>query len=132
MKTRKYLIASVGLTIIPIVIVGAIFHVGLIYLAVAVMSTLVTTTYLGKCLHPSSRTTGKSFWIFILLSLIFVGGAVNFAFVFVDEGWRWSDLLYFIFPSIMVPHLLWFAFKCQRKGSASGANGAHSDVVVDR
>ncbi len=70
--TRKYLIASMGLTIVPIAIAGVVFHLSLIFIIVPALFVLIATVYFGKGLYPRRRSVKSSFWAFILLSLIFL------------------------------------------------------------
>lgn len=108
-----------GLTVLSIVVAGRIFKVGWLYLAVPVLFVLIGTIWFGKRLYSSPRRNENSFWTFILLSAVFSGTTAHFLLVSIREGWRWGDVEDLIFPAAMVPYLLWFAFKYQRKESTS-------------
>lgn len=126
---RKYLIASMGLTVLSIIVAGRIFKVGWLYITVPVLCVLIATIWFGKRLYSSPRRNESGFWVLIMLSVIFSGTTAHFLVESIREGWRWGDVVDLIFPALMVPYLLWFAFKYQRRGSISGANADQTDVV---
>lgn len=113
--TRQYVIfGAMGASLVAIVVMGRVFHIGLLFIFFAVLAVFLAMGYAWKRLR-SVQSKSKMFWSVLEASVVFFAGAVYGIVESLREGWQWTDLLYLIVPVAMGSYLLWFALRIRRK-----------------
>ena len=113
---QNLILSAMGAWAVMIAVAGSIFHIGIVIVVAAVSSLLLVMVFIWRR-SRATQPISKTFWAVLEASLIFFAGALYGFWESLREGWRWTDLLYLIFPLAMGSYLLWFALRIRRKAS---------------
>jgi uncharacterized membrane protein len=111
---QRITMLALSATIMSLIVVGRLFHIGFLYVAVGVVSILFAILYTWtRSLQPRPPT--KTFWVVLEAGIVFVCGAIYGAVQAWRGGWQWGDLIALLFPLVMGTLLVRFAFKILHK-----------------
>ncbi len=112
--SRRFVpVVAMGISAVAIAIVGSMFHVAPLFVAIGVFVVLLGAIYAWQRLK-SEDVHGKRFWVFIKASVVFVGGAVYGIIETVREGWQCTNLVFLVVPTSLAAYLIWCALRLRR------------------
>jgi hypothetical protein len=115
---RRIPILTATLSAVLLIVVGCIYRLGFLSIALGTAFILLFGAYLRKR-SQTPKTPKQTLWIFIRGSLIFFCGAAYGAVLWWRDGRPWIDLLYVMWPLAIAFYLLHFAYRSRRKAATS-------------